>query len=126
MIVDTPPIATVMSHYDETGQPVACGAGRIPAGARTIATHPSLRIPCGALVILTLPDGHRFAFRRADSGPFVAGRLVDARTPAITRMGLPLDQGVYRVQVQWRKSAKRCLPAWVRSYDHLPACGAAR
>ena len=122
MIVDTPPIATVMSHYDETGQPVACGAGRIPAAARTIATNPSLGIPCGALVILTTDDGRKYAFRRADSGPYVTGRLVDARTPAITRMGLPLSQGLYRVSVQWRKSARRCLPAWVRSYDHLPAC----
>lgn len=122
MIVDTPPITTVMSHYDETGQPVACGAGRIPAGARTIATHPALGIPCGALVILTLPDGRKFAFRRADSGPYITGRLVDARTPAILRMRLNPSQGLYRVTVQWRKSARRCLPTWVRSYEALPPC----
>ena len=115
LAVGTPP--------DEDG---SADLQHVLAVARTIATHPALGIPCGALVILTLPDGRKFAFRRADSGPYIAGRLVDARIPAVLRMGLPLDQGVYPVQVQWRKSAKRCLPAWVRSYDHLPACGAAR
>ena len=127
---DAPPpdaarVATLMSWYDDVGLPVACGRAAMPKGARVVATHPRLGIPCGARVSIELSDGRRFVFVRVDSGPFVAGRSVDASKPAIRRMGLDPEQGVYPVRVVWRRDLPVCLPPRWLAYS-TPLCGAPR
>lgn len=122
---DAARVSTLMSWYDDVGLPIACGRATMPKGARVVATHPRLGIPCGARVSLELSDGRRFVFVRVDSGPFIAGRSVDASKPAIRRMGLDPEQGVYPVKVVWRRDLPVCLAARWRAYS-TPHCGAPR
>lgn len=129
---DAPPpdaarVATTMSWYTDYGLPIACGRGVMPRGARVVATHPSLAIPCGARVSIELADGRRFVFVNVDRGPFVGpGRLVDGQRAAWLRMGLDLDRGVVPVKVVWRRDLRVCLDARWRPYPPTPTCRAAR
>lgn len=116
--------ATQMSWYTDHGKPIACGAAKMPRGARVIATHPSLGIPCGARVSIELADGRRFVFVNVDKGPWVGPhRLVDAQLAAVRRMGLDPDRGVYAVRVAWRRDLRVCLDARWKPYRTTPTCG---
>lgn len=97
----TPP-TTLMSWYGdvEAGGPIACGTGTLRRTAYAVAMRRDLTgARCGQRVVICTVDAPRRCAtpRVLDSGPYVAGRLIDALPQVLDVLGLDPARGVYRV-----------------------------
>lgn len=123
----TPP-TTLMSWYGdgagEAGGAIACGTGRLKPTAYGVAMRRDLTgARCGQRVLIctTAPNAPRCARPWVvDSGPYVAGRLIDALPQVLDVLGLDPARGVYRVTYSLlpiddsRDDPKACwFPRWV-------------
>lgn len=98
---------TTMSWYGdapgEAGGPIACGTGALKRTAYAVAMRRDLTgAKCGQRVrICTTTTPQRCATPRVlDSGPYVAGRLIDALPQVLDVLGLDPAKGLYRVTYQ--------------------------
>ncbi len=107
----------VASHYgppdEPAGDPVACGAGRVPPNVHGVA---HMTLPCGALLVICTagPPRRCVEARVTDRGPYVAGRTHDLHGRTFAAVA-DLSRGV--VAIEWRvKPVARCVPRWVHTY----------
>lgn len=116
---------TRMSWYGdvEAGGPIACGTGTLRRTAFAVAMRRDITgARCGQKVLICTVDApKRCATPRVlDSGPYVAGRLIDALPQVLDVLGLDPARGVYRVTYSLlpiddsRDDPKACwFPRWV-------------
>lgn len=128
------PPTTLMSWYGdapgEAGGAIACGTGKLRRTAYAVAVRRDLTgARCGQRVLICTVDAPRRCAkpRVLDSGPYVAGRLIDALPQVLDVLGLDPAKGVYRVTYSLLPTddpaaPRACwFPAWVgRTY--WPRC----
>ena len=128
------PPTTLMSWYGdapgEAGGAIACGTGKLRRTAYAVAMRRDLTgARCGQRVLICTVDAPRRCAkpRVLDSGPYVAGRLIDALPQVLDVLGLDPAKGVYRVTYSLLPTddpaaPRACwFPAWV-GRPYYPRC----